>query len=174
MYFKSFVFGALAAALLSSPAAALSCMRPDLARTMEQAKASDDLYYILHGTFESTPVPKGPKSNNPNAPINGIGAHRVQSWFSGRILSNAPQYDQAVTRMPIDIAVGCAGPWCGSAPANGKDYIAFAKARADQPLELTIGACPDKLHNFIPGQQQIEMLRSCFDKSCALDFPSPR
>lgn len=177
MRFKSLVLGALAAACLSSPAAALSCMRPDIAQTMENAKASDDLYYILFGTFKSTPVPKVPRPNKPGPPINGIqrvdpwmngvGPHRVQARFRGRILSHAPQYDQMVTDIPIDIAVKCAGPWCGGAPANGTDYIAFVKSRAGQPLELTIGACPDKLHKFDSSKRQIETLRSCFDKSCA-------
>lgn len=148
-------------------ASALSCMRADLAQTMESAKASDDLYYILVGSFDYTPLPRPPKTNNPNAPMNGIGAHTVQAWFNGRILSNNPRGDQSITHMPVDIAVSCAGPWCGSAPAVGQEVIAFAKARAGEPMLLSAGPCPDKVHRLDPAKPQIETLRACFDAPCS-------
>ena len=162
--------GVIAATLfLSSQAHALSCMRPDIAKTMETAKTSDDLYYILVGTFQSTPPPKTYKPNAPNAPLNGIGEHRVEAWFDGRVLSNNPKYDSPVSRMPIDVDVTCGGPWCGSAPRNGTEVIAFVKARPGQAMLLSAGPCPDKVYRLDPKKSHIKKLRSCFDKPCKAD-----
>ncbi len=187
MTLRAFLAGAAAAMMLAPTASALSCMRPDIAQTMEAAKASDDIYYILVGTFTSAPPPKPqkvttpnktnkdgsptiqmlPSMTDPNAPLNGIGAHNVQAWFDGRILSNVAQYDRAVSRMPIDVAVSCSGPWCGNAPANGQDVIAFVKARPSQAMLLEAGPCPNKVHR--ADEVQIAKLRSCFDKKCVSD-----
>jgi len=134
MKIKSALIALAAVMLLSPSASALSCMRPDIAQTMESAKAADEVYYILVGTFTSAPVPKTLKSNDPNAPQNGIGSHTVEAWFDGKILSNDARYDNPVTRLPVDVAVSCAGPWCGSAPANGREVIAFVKVRTGQPM----------------------------------------
>ena len=41
--------------MLSDSAFALSCMRPDLIKTLEDAKASDKVYHILVGKFMSNP-----------------------------------------------------------------------------------------------------------------------
>lgn len=171
-FVKSTALGLLAAALLAPSASALSCARPDIAQTMEQVKASEDLYYILVGTFTSPKLPKTKKPRSPNAPMNGVGAHTVEAWFDGRMLSNNARYDTPVTRMPVDVDVTCAGPWCGSAPANGQEMIAFVKVRPGQPMVLDAGACPNKVYRLHADKKQIETLRSCFDKSCAAETDS--
>ena len=159
------LLAAFAAVMMCAPSAsALSCMRPDIAKTMEKVKASDDTYYILVGTFQSTPPPKVAPSNDLNAPINGIGSHSVDAWFDGRILSNDARSDGPVSRMPISVAVSCAGPWCGSVPANGREVIAFVKARPSQAMLLEAGPCPDKVHSV--DDAKIAKLRSCFDQAC--------
>ena len=175
MRFRSLLAGFTAVMMCAPAASALSCMRPDIAQTMEKVKASDEIYYILVGTFNSTPVPKSKatssgKTGSPNAPvraINGIGPHNVQAWFDGRILSNDARYDSPVSHMPIDVAVSCAGPWCGSAPANERKVIAFVKARPSQSMLLEAGPCPDKVHSVDDGK--IAKLRSCFDQTCVSD-----
>ena len=164
MKIKSALIALAAVTMLSPAASALSCMRPDIAQTMESAKAADEVYYILVGTFTSAPVPKTLKSNDPNAPQNGIGSHTAEAWFDGKILSNDARYDNPVTRLPVDVAVSCAGPWCGSVPANGREVIAFVKVRTGQPMLLEAGACPDKVH--MADKVKISKLRDCFDKEC--------
>ena len=167
---QSALLGLVAASSFATSASALSCMRPDIAQTMETAKASEDLYYIMVGQFSYTPLPKTkkPQFNNPNAPMNGIGAHTVKATFNGRFLSNVAQYDAPAMRVPVDIDVSCTGPWCGGPPQNGTEVIAFVKSRPGQPLLLKVGPCPDKVYGF--ERAKVEKLRNCFDKACTLDI----
>lgn len=165
---QSVLLGLVAASSLATSANALSCMRPDIAQTMETAKASDDLYYIMVGQFSFTPLPKKPRSADPNAPLNGVGAHTVKATFNGRFLSNVAEYDAPAMRVPVDIDVSCAGPWCGGPPQNGTEVIAFAKSRPGQPLLLEVGPCPGKVYGF--ERAKVEKLRNCFDKACTPDI----
>ena len=59
--FRSAKFGriltaTLSAVMVSESAFALSCVRPDLLRSLEQAKSSPTVYYILVGKFESNGI----------------------------------------------------------------------------------------------------------------------
>ena len=164
---KSALIGVVAASSFATSASALSCMRPDIAQTMESAKTSEDLYYIVVGQFSYTPLPKKPRSNDPNAPLNGIGSHVVKAAFNGRFLSTDARFDAPAKAVPVDIDVSCAGPWCGGPPRNGDEVIAFVKSRPGQPLLLEIGPCPDKVHSF--ERKKVEKLRRCFDKKCMSD-----
>ena len=54
-----FALSALFAALISADSAfALSCARPNLIKSLEDAKASEALYYVLVGTFAASPSQK--------------------------------------------------------------------------------------------------------------------
>ena len=165
---------AAAALMLSESALALSCVRPDLARTMESAKASDDLYYIFVGTFETPPQPK--QDYDPGLgtqfPFKPPLARSVPARFDGIGLSQMPQYDSQLRAMPVQINLTCAGPWCASVPTPGKPVIAFVKARQNQPPLLEIGPCPNYVFSLrepvmqSPEPKQIKRLRQCFEKSC--------
>ena len=171
MKIRSLLAVLAATVFMSESAFALSCARADIGQTMETAKSSDDLYYILVGTFTSKPIPK-PQQKAVVDPRNQFETSKpkmVEAWFDGRILSNHKEFDTAVTRKPIDVEVTCAGPWCGSAPANGTEVIAFVKARPGLPMLLQAGPCPDKVFRLDRKKPQLKKLRACFDKTCAPD-----
>ena len=175
MIFRT-LFGALAATIfLSESALALSCARTNVSQAMEQAKASDDLYYVLVGQFQSTPLPKKPKKAavDPRNRFEIAQPQMVEAWFDGRILSSNAANDSLVTRFPVDVEVSCAGSWCGSPPANGKELIAFVKARPGEPMMLEAGPCPSKIFALDPKGSQISSLRACFADSCE-DSADPR
>lgn len=176
-YFVKPLLGAfIAAALFAPSASALSCLRPDLARTMESVKKSDDNYYILVGTIASTPLPRTKNRavtsgktgalNAPARPLNGIGAHTLPGVFKGVILASDPLKDTQAADLPIEIVVNCAGPWCGSAPASDREVIAFVKERADGPLLLEVSACPDNVFYIKPDDGKVEKIRGCFSEEC--------
>ncbi len=170
------LFGALAATLfISDSAFALSCARTNVSQAMEQAKTSDDLYYVLVGTFQSTPLPKKTKTAvvDSRNRFETAPPQMVEAWFDGRILSSAAANDKTVSRFPVDVEVSCAGSWCGSPPANDKEVIAFVKARPGQPMMLSAGPCPSKVFAVDAKQSQVPSLRACFTESCE-DAVDPR
>ena len=56
MVLKSLCIGVVSVLMVAESASALSCMRPDLAQTMETAKASETIYSVLVGTLETPPT----------------------------------------------------------------------------------------------------------------------
>jgi hypothetical protein len=178
MIIRRFLTAAAAALMLTESALALSCVQPDLARTMEAAKASDDLYYIFVGTFETPPQPKQDNSLDALASVKPRADRFVPARFDGVGLSQIPQYDSQLSAMPMEIKLTCAGPWCAAVPAAGKPVIAFVKARQGQTPLLEIGPCPNYVFPLAaaptaPSQagpyrepKQLTRLRQCFDKSC--------
>lgn len=149
--------------LMADTAMALSCMRPDLGQAMEEAKASDKYYSIFVGKF-SPQYGMWPKqkdranSRKRSSSLAGI--------FDGYALSPDPQFDQPMTRVPVEVQVNCAGPWCGQPPSG--EVIAFVENLPNGRYQLSIEACP----NTFPSEpKSIEKLRTCFDEECKSDQP---
>ena len=147
--------------MLSSTANALSCMRPDLMRTMEDAKQSDTVYYLLVGRFTPQgPLPKQQGYSNNPKPVSAM------MWFDGKSLSPHPRTDVKLSRFPVQAVTSCAGSWCGHIPDSRSQMIAFVEVRRGQPPVLNLGACPQWVFNVQPQSTQIKDLLECFDKSC--------
>jgi len=147
--------------------AALSCIAPDLARTMEDAKASDKLYHIIVGEFTLVSKQELPRKNNvpgwsgPDFP-NPV---RAEMRFDGYSLASSAYADQPLSDFRLDAETSCAAHWCGGLPAEDKTFIAFIEARpghkGQKPI-LTLGPCPQYLFWAQPGGQQVETLRKLF------------
>lgn len=169
MGFRFLRSGILAAALCAfgaQSAAALSCMRPDLTQTMEEAKASEKMYHLIVGEFKliskkelpRTDVPPnwhGPASDFPN-PV------RAEMRFDGVSLSPNARSDHRLTDFRLDVETSCAAHWCGGLPQEGQKMIAFVEARPGDTPILKIGACPQYLFWVQPGDDQVETLRKLF------------
>jgi len=169
MKLHTLIGAAVAALFITDSAFALSCARTDVKQAMEQVKSSDDLYYVLAGSFQSAPMMKKDKKAvvDKRNRFETAQPRMVEAWFDGRILSSTAAGDTDVTRFPIDVEVSCAGPWCGSAPVNGKEVIAFVKARPGLPMLLSAGPCPSKVFPIDAKMTEVKSLRACFDKNCA-------
>lgn len=120
-------------ALMASQAAALSCMRADIASTFGHAHASDDLYYILRGSLDFDPalMPNGVEDRT--AP-----PAAVPATFEG--MSMGRRGFKTAFSGPLVLQPSCAGPWCGSVRPSA-DIVVFAK-QTDQGLQVDVGACP--------------------------------
>jgi hypothetical protein len=156
-------------------ASALSCMRPDLIKTLEEAKASEKIYHIFvgkfkpeltaaPGTFTNTDGNKTPFSHSPDHYNKQPRVTRAR--FSGFSLASNPRYDYPLTDYPVNIDTSCAGPWCGSLPGKQQEVIAFVEAQAGQYPVLRVTPCPDKVHPVRPKDNQIKKVRSCLGRTC--------
>jgi len=162
-----FIAAAVAPLMLTPSAHALSCARPDLVKTLEEAKASEKLYHILVGKFITvSPRPLTPYNEilrpedqfKPRPPV------ITRTFFEGYSLAKRPYMDSRLTRFPVDIETSCAGPWCSSVPSSDRPLIAFVEARHGQAPLLKISPCPS--WTFPAEPQKVAKLRQCLDRTC--------
>ena len=121
------IIPALVALLLAGQASALSCVRPDPARTYGQVASGSVPYFILFGQldFEQSALSSDPA------------ADPVAATFRGKSLT-ADGFVNAYAG-PLHLQVNCAASWCGSA-TSGTDALIFVQA--DQtPGLVTLEPC---------------------------------
>jgi hypothetical protein len=172
------IFGAvlIGALMFSQSASALSCARPDLVRTLEDAKDSPKIYHILVGRFQS--LTRGPAfpQMGPNMPpedqFKPKPPRLMPSYFEGYSLAKNPRRDVPLSRFPVDIEVSCIGPWCSDVPAADRELIAFVEARPGQTPVLRISPCPSQ--TFAADRKQVRKVRQCLDRKCQADEPNWR
>ena len=163
--FGTVLVGAL---LLAESASALSCARPDLVRTLEEAKASPKLYHILVGNFRS--LTRGPafEPMGPNTPPEDQFKPRtpriMPAVFEGYSLAGSRRRDVPLYRFPVDIEVSCIGPWCSDVPSPDRKLIAFVEAREGRAPILKISPCPSQ--TFAADREAVQTARQCLDKTC--------
>lgn len=164
MFLKSVVTAIVATLMLAESASALSCARPDLARTMEKAKSSDKFYYVLVGKFR----PQNPYDNRkyPSYNEKNPGPQSTMMWFDGRSIAKHPWQDSQLNYFPVEVRTSCAGPWCSSPPQSGENFISFVEVRRGQAPLLHIGPCPEWMYRVQPRDGQVQSLRDCMDKPC--------
>ena len=169
--------------MLSHSASALSCARPDLVRTLEEAKASPKIYYVLVGRFISLskptpnpmPNPSSDPTYNPNAEVFPEDPFRpkppmlTKSYFEGVSLAPRRRNDYRLSNFPVDIETSCIGPWCSNAPDSNQELIAFVEARDGQAPILRISPCPSQ--TFSADREEVQKVRQCLDKRCESDWP---
>lgn len=159
----------LGAVLVPNDTSALSCMRPDLAKTMEDAKASDKVYHVLVGRFTTSKKDRRPEETIGGGPFKPRPTLTAPAMFTGISLSPTSRSDYYLRDFPVDIETSCAAHWCGSLPDASTDQIAFVESRAGRSPLLRISACPS--HVFRVELKKVQLLRECFDKTCQSDLP---
>lgn len=150
------LIAAVAVSLVTTQAAALSCMRPDAVATFNTLSGQPEGYYVLHGTlnFDATKQPKG-VVNEERTPV------PIAAQFSGFGLSQTgftSRFDRAVILQPV-----CFGPWCGS-EVPGMTSLFFAKAVGDQ---IIISSDPCGTTTFPePKQSVLDAMTACVNGNC--------
>lgn len=158
--------------MMSDSAYALSCMKPDLVKTLEEAKASEKVYHILAGKFVSEPAlnhdqggPLLPEMYRLHVPNGNQPPKITRYWFEGISIAKDSRHDTQLTRYPVDIQTSCIGRWCGSGFRSQRDVVAFVEAREGQVPLLKISACPKWVFSQnVP--VQVGNIRQCLDKDC--------
>lgn len=167
---KRSIFGAalLGALMMSRSASALSCAQPNLKRVVEDAKASETIYYVLAGRFISQA--KNTRRGGYDPSVGGRGFQESKEitrvTFEGYSIAPSRAGDQNLTRFPVDIETSCAGPWCSGVPDASQELLAFVEARDGEPPILKIDPCPQFVYPANP--ETVETVRACLTTSCAL------
>jgi len=181
MTLRSVFTAVLGMMMLSESAFALSCARPDIVKTLEDAKASEKLYYVLVGKFTAQP-----RAKSKNKKYDGYIIHEkirspledqfrpkppviTRSTFQGFSVGKTYRQDSHLKRFPVDIETSCAGPWCSELPSSDQDIIAFVEARDGQAPLLKISPCP--YWTFGAELAQVQKIRQCLDSSCEPEAP---
>ena len=148
---------ALTLAAFATQAAALSCMRPDLARTYQHADKSEEVYSVVMGefAFDERAMPEGRM-------ISGGGFEdevtEIPARFTGQALGRngfATDYD-----VEVMLGVQCLGQWCGGM-SSGETVIAFLR-HGEETLILDVTPCGETVFTD-PNQAQIAMAISCIN-----------
>lgn len=110
--------------MTAGPADALSCLRPDPARSFQQAEASEQTYVIARGTldFDGAELPEGMSTAAEDQSVS------VPARLSGMGLTRdgyTVPFDRDVT-----LVLQCLGPWCGTA-TPGTEVLAFLEKDDD-------------------------------------------
>lgn len=127
--------------LATSPAQALSCLRPDPLTAMNAAVASDQIYGVLKGTLTfddaAMPDPVGADTLGPDdAPETPA---PVPARFVGTVLDRdgfTRAYEADVTLQPT-----CAGSWCGTLVSGGDEALIFARATEAGSYVIDVDPC---------------------------------
>lgn len=140
MIARTLTAATLAATLIAGQAQALSCIRPDVARSYTEAADTTVPYIVILGTLthSSGPLPERDLTD-PDPEEQSFPAR-----FSGKALDSSGFGTDFSTRLTLEL--GCAGPWCAGLPDRSGEILAFVERR-DSGYVLRMGPCGG---NFFP------------------------
>lgn len=154
------LLGIMVALVLPVQAMALSCLRPSVERSFEEASAAAEDYVVVAGrvTLDTRKLPKS-HSNNQNPPR----MTRVKGVLTGRALNK--QGFKVPFDRPVSFEVLCFGPWCGSLQ-NGGEVLAFVRRDA-RGYALEVSPCGGRVFQ-TPKPAMLRKVQACFSRgSCA-------
>ncbi|PIB26665.1 hypothetical protein BFP76_12315 [Amylibacter kogurei] len=142
--------------MFAQSAHALSCMRPNIARSFNEFAQSDDIYVLGFGKITPTQ-----KIIDPNKGKDGVAKHEsysVQASFSGRFMGKSGWGEPKT--LPVRVEVQCLSIWCGGFPSGKQDAIAFFQ-KTKSGYVLNMGPCGGN-YKASPTSQEQSILKSCF------------
>lgn len=136
---------------LASPALALSCLQPDVARSYSMADEAEETYVVVRGTLSFNEA-RLPKANGNSSPA----STKIKARFDGMSLTR--QGFTKTFQNGITLDVGCLGPWCAGA-ASGEDYLLFLRKDGTR---YTYAANPCGGYGFIrPTDEMLKQVQAC-------------
>lgn len=146
------VLTGLVFALAAGPAAALSCLRPDVARTYQKASEAEQAYVVVTGAlrFDEARLPRDDGTNRDRRVVT------IPARLEGTSLSRSG-FTTPFTRN-ITLEVNCFGPWCGGAQ-SGVEYLVFLEKHG---RTLVMVADPCGSWSFPePSAEQVKQVETC-------------
>ena len=143
-----------ASVFLAGPAAALSCLPSDVARTYTNLHNDPAKYIVAKGvlTFDESKLPVTDWDNQFDTPYKTFITGRLKGTSLSQTGFNTP-FDKAIT-----VTVLCEGPWCASGK-SGEEVLAFLKT-SDGAYELTLDPCHQ--NGFVdPTRKMLDKVMSC-------------
>lgn len=129
---------ALAAALfvVAAPAMALTCLRPDIARSYDWADSRPDPFIVALGSLVRTgpDTPDGTASDNPQGPA----SYSFPARFEGMVATPDGFTQERV--LDVTVEVQCRSVWCGG-PSLSDYGLYFLRHDAGDAHALEAGLC---------------------------------
>lgn len=147
---------------LASPAAALSCIQPQIERSFNGWAEADERYYIGVGTLTpAEPLPQVPQGFDPLNPNFERDPVAATYSFSGRLLDGQAG---VAFDMPITVKVSCVASWCGRFPEPGTSGLMALRGDGILNLTLEMHACPGSI---FPAETEATVSQCILDGRCA-------
>ena len=137
---------------VASPASALSCLQPDIARSTLDAVRSQDSYRIVLGRMSYRAVTP-PAEGTPGEAGRALS---IPARFTGRALTAEGFTDD--TQDDIILNITCVMQSCGSVEPNTR-VLAFLRREGDKAV-LDLDPCSQWLFPD-PTEEQLETVRAC-------------
>lgn len=129
---KRLIIAAALAAIVATPAAALSCMAPSFDRAFDRARDAEAIYSIFVGSIDVNEEKVKRLSKD------GRTSFETVARFSGKSLfvdGLTPPFERDVT-----VRVNCMGDWCGTA-SDMDGVLFFGEMKPSGSVELQTSAC---------------------------------
>lgn len=157
-------FVAMTLCLNTGTAQALSCLRPNIARTFNDLNSSERNYVMALGVLEQTGarVAKGskpvPDPDRPEQPVRDIGIpHEVPARFTGQMYGAAGLgAEQSLDVVVVEV---CLASWCGSFPKTAQNVLVFIE-QTEVDYRIRSGPCEGDF-KLSPSQKELDILQSC-------------
>jgi hypothetical protein len=150
--------------MLASPAAALSCMRPNIAVGFNWAQDKDDTFVIAVGKLTQTGVLVEPSitiKDGLELPSPGAYSADMEARFLGK---NGLGKTHTT---PIQVHEECVAHWCGVFPVEDQEMVMILRKDGD---ELVLDSSPCQgTYQANPTPRMIKALRSCMKKGHCSD-----
>jgi hypothetical protein len=143
--------------VLASQVSALSCLRPNVAKTFNQLQQVEDVYRIGVGKIRLTAAVHKFEGGKPRT---------TKAEFRGKFLGlNGLVAEQ---RLAITIQTHCLAHWCGGIPQDSTiEHLVFLRQSPTGEV-LDMGACPDGILS-TPTGLRVETLQSCLRRGKCTD-----
>ena len=139
---------------LASQALALSCLRPDVARSFDNFEATGLPYAVVRGTLQFD-VAKLPQAGSKSPPPR---LTKIQAHLTGQSLTSSgfeTSFDH-----PVTLEVKCLAAWCGGAKPDA-DYLLFVE-RSAAGYSVNLGPCGGS--EFLnPSADALRRVQQCFN-----------
>lgn len=159
---KSFIVATMIIAL-PIEAFALSCMRPSVDQSFQQANQRAETFIVAHGSLKRVGANTPKTAKKPKKSLNQRGtAYRFKAKFKGKVAGH--KGFGPTRRLPVTVYVTCSGPWCGgdSLSKNGLYYL-----RKDSATSYVLEARACSSYFFKnPTKTDLKTVISCFSGAC--------
>lgn len=159
---------AICVALIATESSALSCLRPDAARTFKALDAAPEPYQILRGQleFDEAALPGAEPATSQGGNRQGA---MIEATVRGHLLTAAGF--TTPFEGPVTLNIGCAGPWCGGLTAN-IDTIAFVQLMPNGTRMISVEACPFAVFQANIDDRIVGQIAACASGEACEELPS--
>ncbi|WP_375175783.1 hypothetical protein [Pseudooceanicola sp.] len=151
---------ALSLTLASSPANALSCLRPEVLRSYQEAAEAKETYVVVSGVI-SHDVAAVPEARNADSP-------RIA--FTARLAGASLTHDgfTAPFDAPVEVTLNCVSAWCAPLPPQHASVLAFVQ-KTEDGYSLDMQPCQQWLFENPEPEQMVALVDCHTSGNCSAD-----